>query len=133
MPAADTLSVPVIRLFDQRDIEFLRAVPGYTTRAETAFRRRRCHIFRTWLRSLQAEFLAARSQLQTWRVESPDVYQPVAPIALRCRMRFACAIVPAYLCLFQYRWKLGRADLAPVVRRFQAIRDEIRHCTLALS
>jgi hypothetical protein len=84
IPPADTLSVPVIRLFDQRDIEFLRAVPGYTVRAETAFRRRRCRIFRTWLRSLR-----------TLRIESPEFHQPVAPSLLRRRVRFACAMVPA--------------------------------------
>jgi hypothetical protein len=42
-------------------------------------------------------------------------------------------MVPAYRCLFQYRCKLGRVDLAPVAQRFQAIRDEIRRWTFALS
>jgi hypothetical protein len=46
MPAADVPSIPVTRLFDQRDILFLRSAPGYNRRMETGFRRRRCRIFR---------------------------------------------------------------------------------------
>ena len=128
MPAADTLSVPVIRLFDQRDIEFLRALPGYTARMETEFRRRRCRIFRAYLRSLRAQFLAAQIEMETLRIESPDVYRQLAPILLRCRMRFAGAMIPAYLCLYLYRWKLGRVGLAPVVQRFEGILGGIRRC-----
>jgi hypothetical protein len=116
----------MIRLFDQRDIEFLRAVPGYTRRMETEFRRRRCRIFRGYLRTLRAEFLAAQTELETLRIESPEVHQHVALLVMRCRMRFVGAMVPAYLCLFQYWWELGPAELAPVVERFESIRGELR-------
>jgi hypothetical protein len=117
----------MIRLFDKRDIDFLRAVPGYTRRMETEFRRRRCRIFRGYLRTLHAEFLAAQTELETLRIESPEVHRQVALLVMRCRMRFVSAMLPAYLCLFQYRWELGTAELAPVVQRFESIRDELRH------
>jgi len=116
----------MIRLFDQRDIEFLRGVPGYTRRMENRFRLRRCRIFRGYLRTLRAEFLAAQTELETLRIESPEIHQQAAMWMMRCRMRFAYAMVPAYLCLFQYRWEWGSADLAPVVHRFESIRDELR-------
>jgi hypothetical protein len=116
----------MIRLFDQRDIEFLRGVPGYTRRMENQFRLRRCRIFRGYLRTLRAEFLAAQTELETLRIESPEVHQQAAMLVMRCRMRFVCAMVPAYLCLFQYRWELGSADLAPVVQRFESIRGDLR-------
>src|ERR1035438_7902414 len=93
-PAADTLSVPMIRLFDGRDIEFLRAVPGYTARMETQFRRRRCRIFRGYLRSLRARFLAAQVEMETVRIEAPEDYRQLALAMLRCRMRFAWAMIP---------------------------------------
>ena len=125
-PAEEAHSLPIIRLFDERDIDFLRAVPGFTPRMETAFRRRRCRIFRGYLRSLRAEFLEAQTELETWRIESPEDRQPLAQMVLRCRMRFAWAMIPAHLRLFQYRWKLGGSGLGPVVRRFEAIRGEIR-------
>ncbi|MCX6633294.1 MAG: hypothetical protein NTW28_37335 [Candidatus Solibacter sp.] len=126
VPAADGHSVPMIRLFDERDIEFLRAAPGYVARIETEFRRRCCRIFRGYLRSLKAEFLTARVELETLRIESPEDYQQLALIELRCRMRFAWAMIPAYLCLLLYRWGLGSADLGPVVQRFEGIRGEMR-------
>jgi hypothetical protein len=73
----------MIRLFDKRDIEFLRAVPGYTRHMETAFRRRRCRIFRGYLRTLRAEFLAAQTELETLRIEYPELHPHVALLVMR--------------------------------------------------
>ncbi len=126
MPATETHSVPMMRLFDERDIEFLRAVPGYTRHMETEFRRRRCRIFRGYLRSLRAEFLVGQTELETLRIEFPKDRLQLALMAMSRRMRFDCAMIAAYLCLFQYRWDLGGAGLGPVVRRFEEIRGEIR-------
>jgi hypothetical protein len=126
MPATEAHSVPMIRLFDERDIEFLRAMPGYTRRMETEFRRRRCRIFRGYLRSLRVEFLVAQTELETLRIEFPEDRQQLAMMAMSGRMHFNSAMIAAYLCLFQYRWDLGGAGLGPVVRRFEEIRGEIR-------
>jgi hypothetical protein len=128
MPAADAPSIPVIRLFDQRDILFLRSAPGYHPRMETEFRRRRCRVFRAYLRGLRAEFLAARIELETLRVESPKEYRQLAPMVLRCRIRFAWALIPAYLCLVRYRWELGGSRLEPVVQRLEVVGGEMRRC-----
>ena len=35
-------------------------------------------------------------------------------------------MIPAYLCLFRYRWHLGSASLERVVHRLETIRGEIR-------
>lgn len=131
MPLPDVHAVPMIRLFDRRDIEFLRAEPGYSTRMESDFRRRRCRIFRGYLRSLRAEFLAAQTELETLRIESPEDYEPLAMMLMRCRMRLASAMIPAYLCLMQYRWDLGNASLGPLVRRLESIRAEVRLCIVS--
>jgi hypothetical protein len=126
MPATEAHPLPMIRLFDERDIEFLRAMPGYTKRMETEFRRRRCRIFRGYLRSLRAEFLVAETELETLRIASPEDHRHTATMAMRCRARFSGAMIAAYLCLFRYRWHLGGAGLGPVVRRFEVIRGEIK-------
>ena len=126
MPAADARSIPVIRLFDQRDILFLRSAPGYSRGMEAGFRRRRCGIFRAYLGGLREVFQAARIEFEALRVESPKDYRRLAPMALRCRMRFAWAMVPAYLCLFRYRWQLGEPRLEPVVQRLDAVCGEMR-------
>lgn len=133
MPAADAHSIPVIRLFDQRDIQFLRSAPGYDRHMETGFRRRRCRIFRAYLRSLRAEFLAARMELEILRIESPKDYWRLAPMVLLCRIRLAWAMIPAYLCLFRYRWELGGSGLEPVVRRFDGVCGEMRRCIPEIS
>jgi hypothetical protein len=116
----------MIRLFDNRDIQFLRAVPGHTARRETAFRSRRCRIFRGYLRSLWAEFLLAQTELETVQIESPEFHRQLARTVARCRVHLALAMIPAYLCLFRYRWHLGPAGLERVVRRLEGIRGEIR-------
>jgi hypothetical protein len=116
----------MVRLFDERDIQFLRSAPGYDRQMETGFRRRRCRIFRAYLRSLRAEFLAARRELDILRIESPKDYRQLAPMVLRCRLRLAWAMIPAYLCLFRYRWELGGSGLGPVVQRFDGVCGEIR-------
>ena len=118
MPAADAASIPVIRLFDQRDILFLRSAPGYNPHMETGFRRRRCEIFRAYLRGLRAEFPAARQPAKRF---------------LRCRMRFALALIPAYLCLFRYRWELGGSHLEPVVQRLEGVCGEMRRLISEIS
>jgi hypothetical protein len=125
MPAADAPSIPVIRLFDQRDILFLRSAPEYNRRMETGFRCRRCRIFRAYLRGVRAEFQSARSELETVRAESPKDYRQLAPMVLRCRVRFAWAMIPAYLSLFRYRWGLGGSRLGPVVQRLDEVRGEM--------
>ena len=127
MPAADApsipviSSIPVIRLFDQRDILFLRSAAGYNRRMETEFRRRRCRVFRAYLRGLRAGLLADRFELETLRVRSSKDYRQLAPRLLRCRIRFAWALIPAYLCFFRYRWGLGVTRLEPVVQRLEAV------------
>ena len=133
MPSADAPSIPVIRLFDQRDIQFLRAAPGYNPHMEAGFRRSRCRIFRAYLRGLRAEFLAARIELETLRIQSPQGYRQLAPMVLRCRLRFAWAMIPAYLCLFRYRWELGGSRLEPVVQRLDGVCGEIRRCVPEIS
>ena len=56
----DQLSVesyrPMMRLLDERDLEFLRAQPGFTRRMAAKLRARRSHVFRGYLRHLSADF-----------------------------------------------------------------------------
>ena len=125
--------IPMIRLFDQRDIEFLRTVPGYTRRMEKEFRRRRCRIFRGYLRSLRAEYLVAQTEAETLRIEFPEEREQTAQTATGCRVRFECAMTAAYFCLFRYRWDLGGSGLGSVVRRFEGIRGEIRRWAPGIS
>jgi hypothetical protein len=109
-------SLPMTRLFDECDIEFLRALPGHTGKAEAEFRRRRCRIFRAYLLGLRAGFLR--------ELNEPDM--PAGAGVLRYRLEFALAMLPAYGRLFRYRWGLGNVDLTDVVQRFDAILAGLR-------
>ena len=133
IPAADAPSIPEARLFDQRDILFLRSAPGYNPQMETGFRRRRCGVFRAYLRGLRAEFRVARIELGTLRVQSPKDYRQLASQVVRCRRRFAWAMIPANLCLWRYRWALGRSRLEPVVQRLDGLCGEMRRFVSELS
>jgi len=106
----------VSRLFDARDIEFLRSSPGYSAGAETAFRRRRCEIFRGYLRTVHAELeetLAGFDHLDGRREF--------------LRLRFAIALVPACFRLLRYRWGTGGVPLLHLIERFDHLLADARH------
>jgi hypothetical protein len=115
----DPSSLAMSRLFEQLDIEFLRSVPGYTRRVETAFRRRRCRIFRGYLRNERAELEEILAEFDT----------PASTLsAMHYRLEFACALIPAYARLFRYRWVWGTVQLRDVLLRFDALLAEVRLC-----
>src|ERR1019366_1117624 len=62
----------------------------YNPQMEAGFRRRRCGVFRAYLRGLRAEFRVARIELGTLRVQSPERL-PATRVA-------GCAL-PQALCL----------------------------------
>ena len=45
---------------------------------------------------------------------------------MRCRLRFAWAMMAALVCLWRYRWALGDGEGGPVMQRFEGIRGEMR-------
>ncbi len=118
-------SLPMMRLFDRRDIEFLRSVPGYTRRGETVFRRRRCWIFREYLASVRAEFTGVIEEIEDLAEDSAG-QQELASWQLRCRMQLAAAMISAYVSLLRYRWSMGSVHLTDVVQRFDAILADLR-------
>src|SRR5260370_27241474 len=85
-------SLPMMRLFDSRDIEFLRSVPGYSRRGETVFRRRRCWIFREYLASVRAEFTGVIEDIEDLAEDLPG-QQELASWQLRCRLQLEAAMI----------------------------------------
>jgi hypothetical protein len=121
----ETHALAIARLFDGRDIEFLRRVPGYGRQVEDEFRRKRCRIFSEYLIGIRTEFLQALAELEDVCQESG--YRPANLWGLlRVRLQFAAAMIPANLRLVQYRCKLDPVPLKGVVERFDAILAEVR-------
>jgi hypothetical protein len=112
------------RLFDRRDIEFLRNAPGYTRLAEAEFRRRRRGIFRGYLDSMRAEFSSALEELEDLAEEAPGQEWP--GWTWRCRLQFEATMITAHIRQLRYRWNLGPVQLSDVVQRFDTVLTEIR-------
>ena len=122
----DVQAVSMSRLFHHRDIQFLRALPGFTPKMEADFRQRRCRIFRSYLRALRAELLEINTEFDTLAVECPQLRQELALAMLRGRMRFALAMIEARVCLWRYRWAIAAVECGPVIQRLESIRSEMR-------
>jgi hypothetical protein len=118
--------IPMSRLFERADIEFLRTRPEFTRRMETAFRCRRCRIFRGYLRGMRAALLEIRTEFDTLGIECPELQQELALVLLRGKLRFAWAMAAAHVCLWRYRWSLGDVNSGDTVYRLESILDEIR-------
>src|SRR5215475_12636455 len=70
----DELSVqrylPMLRLLESGDVEFIRAQPGYSRRMEWRLRAQRCQIFRGYLRCLNLDFRRICMALKLLMVQS---------------------------------------------------------------
>ena len=126
----------MIRLLDGRDIQFLRAQPGFTRAMESDLRPRRCQIMRDYLRCLDLDFNRVATALGLLMVQS-EQERPQATAALmeyRLRYEAASAVVRARLFLYRHGvlrhhslgCGIGTVDAAPLVRVFDAIRVELR-------
>ncbi len=114
------------RLLNSGDIDFLRRLPGFTPRMESGFRSRRCRIFRGYLRGLRAELMEINTEFDTLAIECPELKQELALALFHGRLRFASTMLAAHICLWRYRWGLGKPDCGHLIHRFDVIRDDMR-------
>ena len=56
--------LPMLRLLDDADFQYLRSQKGFTAEMESSLRRQRVHAFRGYLRLLEADFARAAAALQ---------------------------------------------------------------------
>jgi hypothetical protein len=117
---------PMIRLLDGRDIQFLRAQPGFTRAMESDLRPRRCQIMRDYLRCLDLDFNRVATALGLLMVQSEQERPQATAALMEYRLRYEAASAVVRARLFLYRWGIGTVDAAPLVRVFDAIRVELR-------
>jgi hypothetical protein len=126
----DELSVesyrPMLRLLDAKDLEFLRAQPGFTPNMEAQLRRQRCQMFRGYLRSLSLDFRRICAAIRLMMLCSKNDRPDLASILLHHQFIFGFAFLQVECSLLLYRWGLGEVNVAGLMRTFDSTRVELR-------
>jgi hypothetical protein len=126
----DELSIehyrPMARLLDSGDLEFLRSQPGFTPGILRQVRKKRCQIFRGYLRCLQNDFWKVCAAIHLVMVQSDQNWPGLAAALLGHRLMFAAGMAMAQCRLILYRWGVCGVDVAGLVKRFDRMRSELR-------
>ncbi|HUK18419.1 MAG TPA: hypothetical protein VLW65_18475 [Bryobacteraceae bacterium] len=126
----DQLSVeryrPMLRLLDGKDVEFLRAQPGFTPIMETQLRRQRCQIFKGYLRSLSLDFRRVCAAIKLLMLYSKNDRPDLAGALVQNQLAFGLAFLQVELTLQFYRWGLCDVDVDSLMRIFDVTRLELR-------
>jgi len=126
----DELSVeryrPMMRLLDDRDLEFLRAQPGFTPRMAARLRQQRGRIFAGYLRCLSDDFRRVCTAVKVLMLQSRYDRPDLASALVRSQATFALGMASVQIRLFFYRWGLCRVDVTDLVKIFDGMRLELR-------
>jgi hypothetical protein len=116
---------PMMRLLDSADIEFLRSQPGYTRDMESKLRAQRCQVFRGYLRCLNMDFQRVCTALKVLMSQSEHDRADLASVLMHQQLHFAAGMLVIQVRLVLYRWGIGNADVATLVRIFDGMRAEL--------
>jgi hypothetical protein len=117
---------PMLRLLDGRDLEFLRAQPGFTPNVEKQLRRQRRQIFQGYLRSLSLDFRRICAAIKLMMLCSKNDRPDLAGALLHHQLVFGFAFVQVQWSLLLYAWGLGEVNVADLMRTFDSTRLELR-------
>jgi hypothetical protein len=125
----DELSVqrylPMLRLLESGDIEFIRSQPGYSRRLESRLRSHRCQIFRGYLRCLNLDFRRICMALKLLMAQSQQDRPDLASVLVHHQILFASGMLAVRVRLFLYRWGLCTVDVSSLVQIFEVMRVEL--------
>jgi hypothetical protein len=117
---------PMARLLDERDFEFLRKQPGFSSRLASRLRAQRCQIFNGYLKCLEMDFrrvcLAAKLLLLRSREDRPDL----AATIFRTQASFALCLFLVRVRVLLYRLGFCRVDASALIRVFDSMQVELR-------
>jgi hypothetical protein len=116
----------MMRLLDEREIEFLRAQPGFTPRMAARFRAQRTRVFRGYLRHLNTDFRRVCTAVKVLMLQSKRDRPDLAATLVRQQAQFALSMANVEARLFFYRWGLCTVDVAGLVKTFDSMRLELR-------
>ncbi len=117
---------PMMRLLDGRDLDFLRAQPGFTSSMEKQLRRQRCQIFRGYLRSLSLDFRRICAAIKLVLLYSKNDRPDLAGALAQHQLAFGLAFIQVECALVLYRWGLCEVNVSGLMRVFDLTRIELR-------
>jgi hypothetical protein len=126
----DELSVdryrPMFRLLDEGDMQFLKSQPGFNSRMVARLRAQRSHIFRGYLKCLDADFQRTCAALKVLMTQSHYDRPDLASTLIMAKVNFACGVAVVHLRLGLYRLGLASVDARGLVKLFDGMRVELR-------
>jgi hypothetical protein len=117
---------PMLRLLDERDLEFLRSQPGFSPRMEAKLRAQRCQIFRGYLCGLEADFRRVCTAVKLLMLQSQYDRPDLASVLIRHQASFAWGVATVNVRLVFYRWGFSGVDVSDLVKTFDTMRLELR-------
>ena len=117
---------PMFRLLDGRDLELLRAQPGFTPEMERTIRLQHSQMFHGYLQSLTADFQRVCAAIKLLLVHSGIDRSDLASNLLQSQIQFAVRLVEAELAVCLYRYGLGNVNITALMRIFDTTRIELR-------
>lgn len=125
----DRLSVdryrPMLRLFDESDLQFVGSRSGFHSRAAADWRARRSRIFRGYLESLRHDFQRTCSALQHLLRDSNCGRPELASALVRAQIRFALGVAVVQVRVALYRLGAARVDARSLVKLFEGVRAQL--------
>jgi hypothetical protein len=118
--------LPMARLLDTGEIEFLRSQPGYNRHMESRMRAEHLQVFRGYLRGLREDFGRICTALQVVMAHSQAERPFLAMELVQRRILFVSEMLAVELRLVLYGMGIGSVDVTALVRTFEAMRLELR-------
>lgn len=118
--------LPMTRLLESTDFQYLRAQRGYTPEMGKRLRRQRVQAFRGYLHMLESDFNRVAAALRLILAQSTYDRPELASVLLHRRLTFICRVieVQARLALFTLGW--NGVDGTELIRLFDGMRLELR-------
>jgi hypothetical protein len=123
--------LPLERLLDRTDEEFLTAHPSCTRQVRRKFRKGRIRIFRSYLWELGNDFKAICHATKLSMISSPSDRSDLVRVLIKEQVRFTMLAAYVDLKLVLYGFGLSKVDAQVLIECVGAVRSQLRTLTAA--
>lgn len=118
--------LPMTRLLETKDFQFLREQKGYTPELGKRLRRQRAQAFGGYLQLLESDFNRVAAALHLILAQSSSNRLEFASVLLHRRLTFVCRVIEVQVRLALFRIGCQGVDGAELIRLFDGLRLELR-------